>query len=71
MSSAMSRHIGSHRRALTTKQVRETEAEAISFVVCQAVGLQTGTASQDYIQIWRGDANLLARAWKLFSRPQL
>jgi antirestriction protein ArdC len=47
------------RRTLTTKQVRETEAEAVAFVVCQAVGLQTGTASQDYIRIWRGDANLL------------
>jgi hypothetical protein len=54
-----------------TKQVRETEAEAVAFVVCQAAGLQTGTASQDYIQIWHGDANLLREAWKLFSRPQL
>ena len=44
---------------LTTKQVRETEAEAVAFVVCQSVGLQNGTASQDYIQLWHGDANLL------------
>ena len=27
------------RRTLTTKQVRETEAEAVAFVVCQAIGL--------------------------------
>jgi len=47
------------RRAVTTKQVRETEAEAVAFVVCQSVGLQNGTASQDYIQLWHGDANLL------------
>lgn len=47
------------RRTLTTKQVRETEAEAVAFVVCKAIGLQTGTASQDYIQLWHGDANLL------------
>ena len=47
------------RRMLTTKQVRETEAEAVAFVVCQSVGLQNGTASQDYIQLWRGDASLL------------
>ena len=40
------------RRTLTTKQVRETEAEAVAFVVCQSVGLQTGTASTDYIQLW-------------------
>jgi hypothetical protein len=47
------------RRTLTTKQVRETEAEAVAFVSCQAIGLQTGTASADYIQLWHGDANLL------------
>ena len=47
------------RRTLTTKQVRETEAEAVAFVVCQSVGLQTGTASADYIQLWHGEANLL------------
>jgi hypothetical protein len=47
------------RRTLTTKHVRETEAEAVAFVICQSVGLQNGTASQDYIQLWHGDANLL------------
>jgi len=47
------------RRTLTTKKVRETEAEAVAFVVCNAVGLQNGTSSQDYIQLWHGDANLL------------
>lgn len=47
------------RRALTTKRIRETEAEAVAFVVCQSSGLQIGTASQDYIQLWQGDANLL------------
>ena len=47
------------RRTLTTKQVRETEAEAVAFVVCQAIGLETGSSSADYIQIWHGDADLL------------
>jgi hypothetical protein len=47
------------RRTLTTKQVRETEAEAVAFVICQSVGLKNGTSSQDYIQLWHGDANLL------------
>jgi antirestriction protein ArdC len=37
------------RRASTTKRLRETEAEAIAFVVCQAIGLETGTASVDYV----------------------
>ena len=47
------------RRTLTTKQVRETEAEAVAFVVGRAIGLETGTASADYIQLWHGDADVL------------
>ena len=42
----------------TSKRVRETEAEAVSFVVCNAVGLETGTAAQDYIQLYEGDTDL-------------
>jgi len=47
------------RRAATSKTIRETEAEAVAFVVCQAVGLETGSVAQDYIQLHRGDAKLL------------
>jgi hypothetical protein len=39
------------RRTATTKTVRETEAEAVAFVVGKAVGLVTGSASADYIQL--------------------
>jgi hypothetical protein len=46
-------------RNATTKRQRETEAEAVAFVVCHAIGLETGTASEDYIQIYNGDAKLL------------
>ena len=53
------------RRALTGKQMRETEAEAVAFVVGQAIGLQTGTASSDYIQLWQGDANLLRESLQI------
>jgi antirestriction protein ArdC len=35
------------RRASTSKRSRETEAEAVSFVVCQATGLETGSAAQE------------------------
>jgi hypothetical protein len=31
--------------------VRETEAEAIAFIVGKAIGLQTGTASADYVAL--------------------
>jgi hypothetical protein len=47
------------RRSATSKTIRETEAEAVAHVVCQAVGLTTGTAAADYIQLYRGDAKLL------------
>ena len=56
------------RRTLTTKQMRETEAEAVAFVVCQSVGLQTGTASADYIQLWHGDAKLLQESLEVVQR---
>jgi hypothetical protein len=47
------------RRKSTSKRIRETEAEAVAFVVCHAIGLETGSASQDYIQLYEGDATLL------------
>ena len=37
------------RRTTTTKVVKETEAEAVAFVVGKAVGLKVGTASADYV----------------------
>src|SRR5260221_4923718 len=52
----------SERRSSTSKTVRETEAEAVAFVVCSAIGLQTGTAAQDYIGLYGGDAKLLAES---------
>ena len=37
------------RRSKTDKAIRETEAEAVAFVVCHAIGLATSTAASDYI----------------------
>lgn len=50
------------RRKETTTTVREAEAEAVAYVVCCAVGLDTGTASSDYVQLYQGDADLLRRS---------
>ena len=50
------------RRTATTKTVRETEAEAVAFVVGKAVGLVNGSASADYIQLYKGSASLLAES---------
>jgi hypothetical protein len=43
-----------------SKTVRETEAEAVAFVVSSAIGLDTGTAASDYIQLYDGKAGTLA-----------
>ena len=41
------------------RNIRELEAEAVAFVVCQAIGLDTNTAASDYIQLYQGDRKLL------------
>ncbi|MGP1346142.1 MAG: ArdC family protein [Phycisphaerales bacterium] len=43
-----------------SKTVRETEAEAVAFVVSHSIGLDTNTASADYIRMYAGDPNTLA-----------
>jgi hypothetical protein len=40
----------------------------VAFVVCQSIGLQTGSASADYIQLWNGDAKLLAESLGVVQR---
>lgn len=42
-------------RGDTTKTVRETEAEAVAFVVSSAIGLDANTACADYVALYGGD----------------
>ncbi len=56
------------RRTAITKVVRETEAEAIAFIVGKAIGLQISTASADYIQLYHGNAALLAESLEVIQR---
>jgi hypothetical protein len=56
------------RRTATTKVVRETEAEAIAFVVCQTIGLDSGRASADYIHLYHGNASLLAESLEVIQK---
>jgi antirestriction protein ArdC len=56
------------RRTTTTKVVKETEAEAIAFVIGKAVGLETGTASADYIHLYHGNASLLAESLEVIQK---
>jgi hypothetical protein len=53
------------RRSATSKCVRETEAEAVAYVVSQAIGLETISAAKDYIQLYNGDANLLIESLEI------
>ena len=56
------------RRTTTTKVVRETEAEAIAFVSGKAVGLETGSASADYISLYHGNASLLIESLEVIQQ---
>jgi len=56
------------RRCSTSKRIRETEAEAVAFVVCSAIGLETGSAAQDYIGLYGGDAKLLSESLEYIQR---
>jgi len=54
-------------RAETTKCVRETEAEAVAFVVSEAIGLKAQN-SADYIQLYSGDKETLAESLEQVQR---
>ena len=56
------------RRTTTTKVVKETEAEAIAFVIGKAVGLETGSASADYIHLYHGNASLLTESLEVIQK---
>ena len=58
----------SERRMSTTRTIRETEAEAVAFVVGNALGLEMGTAASDYIQLYDGNASLIAESLEFIQR---
>jgi len=43
----------------SSRTVRETEAEAVAFVVCQAIGLEAVNAAADYIKLYQGSKETL------------
>ena len=49
-------------RGTIPKVVRETQAEAVGFVVSRGVGLETQTAAQDYIALYGGSAKTLGES---------
>jgi len=55
-------------RRQTAKTVRETEAEAVAYVVCRAFGLDCSTRSSDYIQLYQGDETTLADSLEVIQK---
>lgn len=55
-------HWANDRRKEISKTVRETEAEAVASVVCQSLGLDAVEHCADYIQLYNGDAEVLANS---------
>ena len=51
-----------------SRTVRETEAEAVAYVVCHGMGLETTTRSSDYIQLYRGDIATLSESLDLIQK---
>lgn len=50
------------------KTVREAEAEAVAYVVCQGIGLDVNTASSDYIQLYDGNKKTLLASLERIQR---
>ena len=45
-----------------SRDTRELEAEAVAFVVGEAIGLDAGDSSRDYLHLYRGDREALAQS---------
>jgi hypothetical protein len=45
-----------------SKTVRETEAEAVAFIVSAAIGIRSSVDATDYIQLYDGDADTLRQS---------
>lgn len=60
-------HDEEHRRRMP-RTVRETEAEAVAYVVCRAFGFDCSTRSSDYIQLYQGDEMTLAESLQRIQR---
>jgi hypothetical protein len=45
-----------------SKTVRETEAEAVAFIVATAIGIWSSVDATDYIQLYDGNADTLRQS---------
>lgn len=63
-------HVMLHQGAKSpeSKTVRETEAEAVAFVVCQAIGLDANSSASDYIKLYDGKKETLIESLEQIQR---
>ena len=61
-------HQQTGRKRNVSRTVLETEAEAVAYVVCQAIGLETTTRSCDYIKLYRGSVATLSESLDLIQK---
>jgi hypothetical protein len=62
---AINRVVSPHQgkdEARLPKVVRETQAEAVAYVVSRGVGLETNSAAADYIALYSGDKKTLGQS---------
>lgn len=45
-----------------TKTIIETEAETVAFIVCDAIGLETNQSASDYIQLYKGNKEIIIKS---------
>lgn len=56
------------RRKETTASIRETEAEAVAYAVCSAVGLEDHSKASDYIQLHQGDTEKFRQSLEIIRK---
>lgn len=61
-------HPTSKQRGELSKSVRETEAEAVAFIVSRAAGIESTGHSADYIQLYDGDDAVLAESLEMVQK---
>ena len=64
-------HFDRERRANTTKTSRETEAEAVAYVVGRSLGLDALDHCADYIQLYDGDAEVFAKSMECIQKTAM
>jgi len=56
------------RHGEVSKTCRELEAEAVAYIVSTGIGLETGSSSAEYIQLYQGNAEMLTESLEAINK---